>query len=59
MPITGRLTMMLKPEHVAAGWRLDEDEDFLYLFQPGVAKPKIFSSKGATIESIEAEIAKA
>jgi hypothetical protein len=52
----GFLTNLLKAEYIKAGYRLQEDDDFIYLYQPGVKDPHVFSSRGATIASIESHI---
>lgn len=35
MVVIGFLTALLKPEHIAKGYTLTEDEDFLYLNKDG------------------------
>ncbi len=57
MAVLGKLTLMLKPEYVAKGYGLTEDEDFVYLHIPGKDKPAIFSAIGVTVEGIENHIA--
>jgi hypothetical protein len=52
----GILTRMLSKKYIEAGYRLTEDEDFLYLYVPDVTKPYVFSAHGATLESVEAKI---
>lgn len=54
--LKGYLTGMLRSEHVAAGFSLTEDEDFLYLHVPGKASPVVFSVVGADIESVNSYI---
>jgi len=52
----GNITALLKPEYAVQGYRLTEDEDFVYLWKPGNTVPVVFSSHGVTMESIEAKI---
>jgi hypothetical protein len=52
----GFLTNLLRPEYIAAGYRLTEDDDFVYLYKVGVKEPSIFSARGAIIASIEDHI---
>jgi hypothetical protein len=47
---------MLSKKYIEAGYRLVEDEDFLYLHAPGATRPYVFSSHGATLESVVAKI---
>jgi hypothetical protein len=56
MPTLGNLTFMLPAYYVVRGWRLTEDEDFVYLWERGNNTPRVFSAQRATIESIVAEI---
>ena len=56
MTVFGWLTELLSPERIAQGYRLTEDEDFVYLWRPGINEPQVFSSHGATMENIEAHI---
>jgi hypothetical protein len=57
VPAYGNITELLKPEYVKAGWRLSEDEDFLYLYAPGSDEPFVYSSSKATVIDIEKTIA--
>lgn len=53
MPVLGKITALLAPKYREAGYILNEDEDFVYLYCPGDPHPHIFSAVGATIESIQ------
>ena len=56
MTIKGILTNLLKCEYVQKGYILTEDEDLIYLYEPGSTSPHVFSVHGATVESIESKI---
>ena len=57
MTFHGTLTALLKPEHVALGYSLSEDVDFLYVHFKGRIV-HVFNARKATIEAVEAEIEK-
>jgi elongation factor P hydroxylase len=56
MTLTGNLTCLLKLEYIKAGWRLSEDEDFVYLYPPDSREAYVFNAREATIEEVEAII---
>lgn len=56
--IAGDLTQLLKPEYQQAGWRLSEDEDFVYLCPPSEREAYVFSAITATLDTITATIEK-
>jgi len=57
MTFHGVLTALLKPEHVALGYSLSEDNEFVYVeFRGRVVH--VFSIRTATIKIIESEIEK-
>jgi hypothetical protein len=51
--MNGNLTNMLKPEYIEKGYKLSEDEDFLYLSIPDEVVAVVFNSHTATIPKIE------
>jgi len=50
-----RLQAALTRQQREGGFYLEEDEDFVYLYDSEGIKQAVFSSKGATIESIREE----
>jgi hypothetical protein len=56
--IAGNLTELLKLEYQIAGWRLSEDEHFVYLWPPDSREAYVFNSRNTTMEVIEAVIRK-
>lgn len=58
MPIFGMITNILDKQYVDRGYRLFEDEDFVYLYTPDDENPHVFSTVGCTKESIQTLIEK-
>ena len=51
--LKGLLTKMLKQEYIDKGYRLTEDEDFLYLYLPGTEiAPIVFNARNTKIEQV-------
>ena len=50
-----RLQDVLTRQQREAGFYLEEDEDFVYLYDSEGIRQAVFSSKGVTIESIREE----
>lgn len=51
--MNGNVTALLKPEYVKQGYKLSEDEDFVYLAIPDEVVAVVFNSHTTTIEKIE------
>ena len=51
--MNGSVTALLKPEYIKQGYKLSEDEDFLYLGVPNEIVAVVFNAHTTTIEKIE------
>ena len=51
--MNGNITVLLKPEYVKQGYKLSEDEDFLYLGVPDEIVAVVFNAHTTTIEKVE------
>ena len=51
--MNGNVTALLKPEYIKQGYKLSEDEDFVYLSIPGEVVAVVFNAHTTTIEKVE------
>ena len=51
--MNGNVTALLKPEYIKQGYKLSEDEDFVYLSIPGEVVAVVFNARTTTIEKVE------